>query len=74
VHDYELLTQRLRDRNLDPENFSFYLMAFKFGMPPHGGWGMGLERLTQKLLGLENVKAATLFPREINRIDTLLSR
>lgn len=74
VHDYELLLERLKSRNLDPENFSFYLMAFKFGMPPHGGWGMGLERLTEKMLGLENVKEATLFPREINRIDTLLSR
>ena len=42
-------------------------------MPPHGGWGMGLERLTQKMLNLENVKEATLFPRELNRIDTLLS-
>jgi len=49
-------------------------MAFKYGMPPHGGWGMGLERLTEKMLGLENVKEATLFPREINRIDTLLHK
>ena len=42
-------------------------------MPPHGGWGMGLERLTQKMLNLANVKEATLFPRDINRIDVLLS-
>jgi len=42
-------------------------------MPPHGGCATGLERLTQKFLGLDNVKEATLFPREINRIDTLLS-
>ena len=74
VHDHDALLQRLKDRNLNPENFTFYLMAFKYGMPPHGGWGMGLERLTEKMLGLENVKEATLFPREINRIDTLLSR
>ncbi len=74
VHDYDELLQRISDRKLDPENFSFYLQAFKYGMPPHGGWGMGLERLTQKMLNLENVKEATLFPREINRIDTLLSK
>lgn len=42
-------------------------------MPPHGGWGMGLERLTQKMLGLSNVKEAALFPRDINRIDTRLT-
>ena len=60
-------------KGLDPEKFSYYLQAFKYGMPPHGGWGMGLERLTQKMLGLANVKDATLFPRDINRIDTLLS-
>jgi aspartyl/asparaginyl-tRNA synthetase len=60
-------------KGLDPEKFSYYLQAFKYGMPPHGGWGMGLERLTQKMLGLGNVKEATLFPRDINRIDQLLS-
>lgn len=73
VHTYDALLERLKTKNLDPESFSFYLQAFKYGMPPHGGWGMGLERLTEKMLGLDNVKEATLFPREINRIDTLLS-
>ncbi len=73
IHDYEMLKKRISDKGLDPENFKFYLQAFKYGLPPHGGWGMGLERLTQKMLGLKNVKEATLFPREINRIDTLLS-
>ncbi len=73
VHDYEMLVQKIADKGLDPEKFSFYLMAFKYGMPPHGGIGMGLERLTQKFLGLENVKEATLFPRDMNRIDVLLS-
>ena len=61
-------------KGLDPEEFSFYLQAFKTGMPPHGGIGMGLERFTQKILGLSNIKEATLFPRDINRIDTLLSK
>ncbi len=71
-HDYESLVEGIRAKGLDPEKFAFYLEAFKYGMPPHGGWGMGLERLTQKMLGLANVKEATLFPRDINRIDILL--
>lgn len=73
VHDYDEYIRKLKEKGLDPERFSFYLQAFKNGMPPHGGWGMGLERLTQKILNLDNVKEATLFPREMNRIDTLLS-
>ena len=54
------------------KDFEFYLQAFKTGMPPHGGIGFGLERMTQKVVGLDNVKKATLFPREINRIDKLI--
>lgn len=74
THEYEALIKKMRLKNLDPEKFSFYLQAFKYGMPPHGGWGMGLERLTQKFLGLANVKEATLFPRDMNRVDMLLSQ
>ncbi len=74
IHDYEELKKSMEAKGLDPEKFEFYLQAFKTGMPPHGGIGMGLERLTQKILGLDNVKKATLFPREINRIDTLLNK
>jgi nondiscriminating aspartyl-tRNA synthetase len=73
-HEYQNLIEGAKMKGLDPENFSFYLQAFKYGMPPHGGWGMGLERLTAKFLNLQNVKEATLFPRDINRIDTLLSK
>ncbi len=72
-HDYDNLVAGAKMKGLNPEKFSYYLQAFKYGMPPHGGWGMGLERLTQKMLGLDNVKEATLFPRDINRIDQLLS-
>lgn len=72
-HNYDNLVEGIKSKGLDPEKFSYYLQAFKYGMPPHGGWGMGLERLTQKMLGLANVKEATLFPRDINRIDQLLS-
>ena len=73
IHKYDELVEALKKKGLNPDKFSFYLQAFKNGMPPHGGFGMGLERLTAKLLGLENVKEATLFPRDLNRIDTLLS-
>lgn len=73
-HEYQNLIDGAKVKGLNPDNFSFYLQAFKYGMPPHGGWGMGLERLTAKFLNLDNVKEATLFPRDINRIDTLLSK
>lgn len=74
IHDYDKLVEAIKAKGLDPEKFTYYLQAFKYGMPPHGGFGMGLERLTAKLLGLENVKEATLFPRDLNRIDSLLSK
>ena len=74
VHNYDMLVEKIRGKGLDPAKFEFYLMAFKYGLPPHGGIGMGLERLTQKFLGIDNVKEATLFPRDINRIDQRLSK
>lgn len=73
IHDYDTLVAAMEAKGLDIEKFRFYLQAFKSGMPPHGGFGLGLERLTAKFLGLENVKQATLFPRDLNRIDNLLS-
>ena len=72
-HNYESLIEGIKMKGLDPAKFHYYLQAFKYGMPPHGGWGMGLERLTAKFLNLPNVKEATLFPRDINRIDVRLS-
>ncbi len=74
VHNKANLIERMQQKGLNPEQFSFYLQAFAYGIPPHGGWGMGLERLTQKFCGVDNVKEATLFPRDINRIDTLTSK
>ncbi len=74
IHDYDTLVKSMEKKGLNPEKFSFYLQAFKYGMPPHGGLGLGLERLTAKLLNLENVKEAALFPRDLNRIDSLLSQ
>lgn len=73
IHNYDMLIEAIKKKGLNPEKFSFYLQAFKYGMPPHGGLGIGLERLTAKIIGLENVKEATLFPRDLNRIDNLLS-
>jgi aspartyl/asparaginyl-tRNA synthetase len=68
---YETVVKQLKElAKGDPEDpgFAPLLNAMKYGMPPHGGFGMGLERVTQKLLGLNNVKEATLFPRDINRL------
>lgn len=68
---YDVLVEQLRTiAGGDPEadGFRYYLQAFRYGLPPHGGFGMGLERLTQKIIGLANVKEATLFPRDINRL------
>lgn len=70
-HRYDVLIDQLKTiAGGDPEaeGFKYYLQAFKYGLPPHGGFGMGLERLTQKLIGLKNVKEASLFPRDINRL------
>ncbi|MEK7567960.1 MAG: aspartate--tRNA(Asn) ligase [Patescibacteria group bacterium] len=73
IHNYEEMVRRIKERGMKPENFSFYLQAFKVGMPPHGGSSTGLERFTARMLEISNIKEATLFPRDINRIDTLLS-
>ena len=75
VHDYDELVRKIKEKlpNIDPEKeFGFYLQAFKYGMPPHGGMGLGLERFTAKILGLENAKEAAIFPRDRNRIDIRL--
>ncbi len=74
IHEYDKLVSNIEKWGLKPEHFSFYLQAFKYGMPPEGGLAIGLERLTARILGLDNVREATLFPRDINRIDTLLSQ
>ena len=73
VHDYDMLVARMKERGLDPARFSFYLQAFKYGMPPHGGSSTGLERFTARMLELPNVKEATAFPRDMTRIDSRLS-
>jgi len=54
--------------DVNADGFRYYLSAFKFGLPQHGGCGFGIDRLVQKTIGLHNVKEATLFPRDINRL------
>ncbi|MBI4449965.1 aspartate--tRNA(Asn) ligase, partial [Candidatus Uhrbacteria bacterium] len=73
IHDYDQLVASMRRHLLNPDHFKYYLEAFQYGLPPEGGFGMGLERLTAKFLGIENVKEATLFPRDIGRIDDRLA-
>ncbi|NLX47609.1 MAG: aspartate--tRNA(Asn) ligase [Euryarchaeota archaeon] len=67
-HRYDRLVQRMERKGLDPGSFEFYLNAFAYGMPSHGGWGLGVERLVQKMLGLGNVRETILFPRDRNRL------
>ncbi|WFO75308.1 aspartate--tRNA(Asn) ligase [Desulfurococcaceae archaeon MEX13E-LK6-19] len=67
-HRYDKLVEAMKDKGLDPSNFSFYLEAFKYGMPPHGGFGLGLERLMVSMLGLENIREAIIFVRDRTRL------
>lgn len=74
IHDYNQLVAEIKARGMDPENFAMYLMAFKFGMPPEGGFSFGLERLTKNILNLENIRQATLYPRDMERVDLRLAK
>lgn len=69
-NNYEKMIQQMTDKGLDVthDGFKYYLQAFKYGLPQHGGCGFGVDRLVQKTIGLANVKEATLFPRDINRL------
>ncbi|MFB6190909.1 MAG: aspartate--tRNA(Asn) ligase [Candidatus Nanohaloarchaea archaeon] len=67
-HDLETLEEYMDRQGADPENFSFYLEAFKFGMPPHGGYGLGIDRLVKQVAGLDNVQESILFPRTPERL------
>lgn len=69
-YHYEKIVAQMKDAGLDPEHpgYKYYLQAFKYGLPPHGGCGYGIDRLVEKTIGLGNVKEAILFPRDINRL------
>lgn len=69
IHSYDDLVAKIERRGMTTEGMEQYLEAFRFGLPPHGGLGIGLERLTMQLLGEENVREATLFPRDMSRLE-----
>jgi nondiscriminating aspartyl-tRNA synthetase len=73
INDFQQLTSAIKGRGMDLKKFGMYLQAFKYGMPPEGGFSFGLERLTMKLLNLKNVREASLFPRDMERIDEKFS-
>jgi len=68
VHQPELLAQQIVDKGLTEESFDFYLRTFRYGMPPHAGWGLGMERLIMTMLELPNIREAVLFPRDRHRL------
>jgi len=68
IHIPKLLIERLKAKGLNPKNFESYIDSFRFGAPMHGGWSIGLERLTQIICGLDNIKEATMFPRDRDRL------
>jgi nondiscriminating aspartyl-tRNA synthetase len=68
IHNYDQLVKNIKAHGLKPNDFKHYLDNFRFGMPPHGGWGLGSERIIQKLLELKSIKEAILFPRDVKRL------
>lgn len=71
IHDHDMLVESLKLKGLNPESFGDYLAIFKYGMPKHGGFGMGMERFTMLLLGLQNIREATLFPSDPRRVASV---
>jgi nondiscriminating aspartyl-tRNA synthetase len=67
-HRYDILVSQIKKKGLNPESFEFYLKPFRYGMPPHAGWGLGADRLVMTMLGLSNVREAVLFPRDMHRL------
>ena len=68
IHLPELLIKTIQKKGLNPEGFKDYIDSFRYGAPPHAGWSIGLERLTQIICGFDNVKEATMFPRDRDRL------
>lgn len=69
IHDYHELLAKMEKRGMTDEGMEQYLSAFKHGMPPHGGLGIGMERLTMKMMNEDNVRETTLFPRDLSRLE-----
>src|SRR3989344_3894645 len=68
IHLPDLLIARIKKKGLKPEHFKDYIDSFRFGAPPHGGWSIGLERMTLLICGLDNIREATMFPRDRDRL------
>ncbi len=73
VNDYKQLLDHVEKWNMDPEKIEMFLEAFRYGVPPEGGFAFGAERMTMQILGLKNIREATMFPRDMNRIDGRLN-
>lgn len=73
INDYNQLLASIKNRGMNPKSFEMYLQAFKYGMPPEGGFSFGLERVTMHVLNLLNIREASLFPRDMERVDVRLS-
>lgn len=69
LHNPEMLKERLKEQDLDPAQFTDHLKVFDWGMPPHSGWGMGLDRLMTTLIGIDNVREVVLYPRDPDRLS-----
>lgn len=74
INDYQMLLDHIKKWGSKPENFEIYLQAFRYGMPPEGGFAIGLERVTKDILGLVNLREASLFPRDMERVDERFSQ
>ena len=68
INDYNQQVEKMKDFGLNPAEFESFLQLHKYGVPPHGGLAIGLERLTARICNIENVKEASMYPRDINRI------
>lgn len=68
INEYDELVESMKRKNIEASGMEFYINAFKYAIPPHGGWGMGSERIIKQILGLDNIKEAVLFPRDVKRI------
>ncbi len=74
VNDYQSLMSAIKERGMNPKAFGLYLQAFQYGMPQEGGFSFGLERLTMKIMGVQNIREASLFPRDMERVDERFSK
>jgi nondiscriminating aspartyl-tRNA synthetase len=68
IAEKDLLVTRLKEQGLNPEAFRYHLQAFDYGMPPHAGWAVGLERLTMMLTGKKNIREVAFYPRDRDRL------